>query len=123
MQTKILEKYFFFGLLLATFVFTLFIFKPLWVVLVLGISFSIVLYPLYESLTKRRISDWLAALVTVIFFIIVLCGPLLVIGRIVFDQSQDLYYTILTSYDNGIFLDGINESINNILPEEMAIDV
>src|SRR3989344_2103820 len=52
MQTKIIEKYFFFGLLLSTFIFTFLIFRPFWIALVLGISFSIVLYPIYEWLNN-----------------------------------------------------------------------
>ncbi|OGJ02656.1 hypothetical protein A3G06_01130 [Candidatus Nomurabacteria bacterium RIFCSPLOWO2_12_FULL_46_14] len=121
MQTKIIERYFFFGLLLATFIFTFLIFRPFWVVLVLGISFSIVLYPLYESLTQKRAPSWLAALITLLFFIIVLVGPLLVIGNIVFNQSQDLYQTVAGS--KGSFLQSVENSINQILPRDMAINV
>jgi len=123
MQTKIIERYFFFGLLLATFIFTLLIFKPLWAVLVLGVSFSIILYPLYESLVAKKLPEWAASLITLLFFVIVLCGPLIVVGRIVFDQSQDLYYTIVQGDDTGTFIDRVSTSVNSVLPPEMAIDV
>src|SRR3989344_6273792 len=95
MQTKIIERYFFFGLLLATFIFTFLIFLPFWVVLVLGISFSIVLYPIYKWLEGRKIPSTLSALLTVLLFTIVLCGPLLGIGAMIFNQSEGVYNFII----------------------------
>lgn len=123
MQTKIIERYFFFGLLLTTFIFTFFIFRPFWVVLVLGLSFSIVLYPIYEWLTKRKIPSWLASLLTVIFFTIVVCGPLLGIGAIVFNQSQDVYHTVTDSEQAKPFLDLIENKVNTLLPEGVTFDI
>lgn len=122
-QTKIIERYFFFGLLLATLLFTFFIFKPFWIVIVLSISFSIVLYPMYLWLTKRHAPKWLASLLTVIFFTIILCGPLFGIGAIVFNQSQDLYQTLaLGGNDVGTYVDKIELSVNKILPAGFNFD-
>lgn len=123
MQTKIIERYFFFGLLLTTFIFTFFIFRPFWIVLVLGLSFSIVLYPIYEWLNKRKAPPWLASLLTVIFFTIIVCGPLLGIGAIVFNQSQDLYHAVADSGEAQPFLDAIENKVNKILPEGVVFDI
>ncbi|OGI95031.1 hypothetical protein A2917_01465 [Candidatus Nomurabacteria bacterium RIFCSPLOWO2_01_FULL_42_17] len=123
MQTKIIEKYFFFGLLLTTFLFAFFIFRPFWIVLVLGISFSIVLYPVYEWFHKKRLPNWLSALLTVFLFIIVLCGPLFTIGAVVFKQSQDVYHTVTSNESTGAFLNSIEEKVNKILPSGMTFDV
>ncbi|MEK7539447.1 MAG: AI-2E family transporter [Patescibacteria group bacterium] len=123
MQTKIIERYFFFGILLATFVFAFFIFRPFWIVLVLGLSFSIVLYPIYEWLNKRYLPSWLASLLTVIFFVVVLWGPLLGIGAIVFKQSQDVYYIVTDNGNTRPFLDSIETKINKILPSGMVFDI
>jgi len=95
MQTKIIERYFFFGLLLATFVFAFLIFRPFWVVFVLGTAFSIVLYPIYKWFRKKKLPEWLSSLVTVLLFIVVLCGPLLGISAVVFNQSEDVYYRVV----------------------------
>ncbi len=122
MQTKIIERYFFFGLLLATFIFTFFIFQPFWVVFVLGLSFAIVLYPIYEWLTKKRLPSWLASFLTVLFFIIVLCGPLLGIGAVVFKQSQNLYHTVTDNGNAAPFFNTIENKINKILPSGMIFD-
>lgn len=123
MQTKIIERYFFFGLLLTTFIFTFFIFRPFWVVFVLGISFSIVLYPIYQWFTNRHLPNWLSALLTVILFTIVLWGPLLGIGALVFNQSQDLYHTVANSGSAKPFLNSLETNINKVLPEGMSVDV
>ncbi|MBI5139378.1 AI-2E family transporter [Candidatus Nomurabacteria bacterium] len=117
MQTKIIEKYFFFGLLVAAFIFTFMILQPFWTVLVLGISFSIVFYPLYQWLTDKNLPEWLSALLTVIVFVILLCGPLLGISVIIFNQSQDVYHVVVNNGNTGPFMDSIGETINQFLPE------
>lgn len=122
METKTIEKYFFFGLLLATLVFTFLIFRPFWTILVLGISFSIVFYPFYEWLNKSKLPHWLSALTTVFIFIIILCGPLLGIGVIIFNQSQDLYHIVVDNGSTGPFLSSISDTINNVLPEGIVFD-
>ena len=124
MQTKIIERYFFFGLLLATFVFTFFILRPFWVVLVLGVSFSIVLYPMYEWLRYGGLPSWLSSLLTVFLFMIVLCGPILGIGVIVFNQSQDVYRQVISNRNTSEpFMDSINNTVNKILPTGVVFDV
>lgn len=122
MQTKAVEKYFFFGLLLATLVFTFLIFRPFWVVLVLGISFSIVLHPLYDWFNKK-LPNWLASIFTIILFTIILCGPILAIGAIVFEQSQNVFHTVLGGGSSQPFLEKIDTSVNNYLPNGIVFNV
>ena len=123
MQTKIIERYFFFGLLLATLLFTFMIFRPFWIVLVLGISFSIVLYPIYEWLNKKGSPNALSAFVTVLLFVIVLCGPLLGIGAVVFQQSQDVYHSVINKGNAGPLMDTIEEKVNKLLPSGIVFDI
>ncbi len=123
MQPKIVEKYFFFGLLFATLVFTFFIFRPFWIVLVLGVSFSIVLYPVYTWFNEKKLPGWLSAFLTLLLFIVVLCGPLLGIGNVVFNQSQNLYRTVVDGNNAGPFLDSIEAKINQILPPGVDFDI
>jgi len=123
MQPKIIEKYFFFGLLFTTFVFVFFIFQPFWIVLVLGASFSIILYPIYLWFNKRKLPNWLASLLTLFFFIIVLCIPLLGIGAIVFNQSQDLYSSVVSSGNISSFISLIGDKINELLPNGISFDI
>lgn len=123
MQPKIIEKYFFFGLLFAILIFTFLIFRPFWVVLILGVSISILLYPVYLWLNKK-LPNWLAAFITLFFFIIVLCIPLFGIGSIVFDQSQNLYHSIINNNGNaGPFISSIGNKINHILPKGIFLNI
>lgn len=122
MQTKIIEKYFFFGLLFATFVFTFLIFRPFWVVLVLGISFSIVLYPIYEWLKKIKFPSWLSSLLTVLLFTLILCGPILALGTMIFNQSQDVYHLAVANRNSGPIIESINNAVNRILPTGITFD-
>lgn len=123
MQTKIIEKYFFFGLLFAVFVFTFLIFRPFWIVLVLGASFSIVLYPIYKWLIKLKFPNWLSAFTTICLFVIILCGPLLGIGNMIFNQSQDVYHAVINNGNAEPLLDSINSTVNKILPDSITFDV
>jgi len=123
MQSKIIERYFFFSLLLLTIVFTVFIFRPFLSVLVIGASFSVVLYPVYAWLKKKRFPDWLAALSTVIGMIVVIGAPLFGISTIVFNQSQNVYRSVVEGRDTGAFVSSINSSINSVLPEGIVFDL
>ncbi|MES2315338.1 MAG: AI-2E family transporter [Patescibacteria group bacterium] len=123
MQTKIIERYFFFGLLFATLLFSFLIFRPFWIVLVLGISFAIVLYPLFEWFTKKRIPNGLASVLTVIIFTLVLCGPILGIGLIIFNQSEGVYNYVVNSNGAAPILDKVETSVNQYLPSGLDIDL
>ena len=122
MQTKIIERYFFFGLLLATFFFTFLIFRPFWIVLVLGACFAIVLYPIYNWLTKRKLSSWLSSFLTVIFFTIIICGPVFGIGVLVFHQTQNVYHAVVENGAAGAFIETINHNVNELLPNGVVFN-
>jgi predicted PurR-regulated permease PerM len=122
MQTKFMGKYFFFGLLLATTVFTFILFRPFLMVLILGASFACVLYPIHKWLTNRKLPHWVSALLTVILFTIVLCGPLLSIGVIVFNQTQDVYQEVVKDGNAGVFVGKIENAVNKILPAGMSFN-
>jgi len=122
MQTKIVERFFFFGLLLSTLIFTLMIFKPFWAVFILGISFSIILYPIYEWMKRKNMSDWLAALLTLLLFVVAFCGPLLGLGALLFTQSQNAYVVVSSNTNSSQFIDSINTSVAQFLPEGFTFD-
>lgn len=124
MQTNIFEKYFFFSLLIATLIFTTFIFQPFWMVLILGVSFAIVLYPVFKWINIKLIPNRpFASLLTVILFSIILCGPLLAVGTIVFKQSQNVYHLVILNKNELPTIAIINESVNKILPSEITFDM
>ena len=123
MQTKTLEKYFFFGLLLATLVFTFFVFRPFWIVIILGISFAIVLHPIYAWLVRQKLPNWFASLITVLLFLLILCGPLLGIGTVVLKQSQNVYRVVVEDGSVQPFMNSVNNAVNKVLPPGISFDL
>jgi predicted PurR-regulated permease PerM len=119
MQTKTIEKYFLFSLLLVTLIFTFFIFRPFWIVLVLGASFAVVLYPIHKWLNKIKIPNSISAFLSVLLFIVVLFIPIFAVSSIIFKQSQDVYYSVATNGNVGTFLNVVGNKINEILPQGM----
>lgn len=125
MHTKIIERNFFFGLLLGILVLAFLIFKPFLPVIFISTCFAVVLYPIYEWLQNKRLADWLSALLTVFIFLIIICGPLFLIGAMVFDQLGDLYFSLTLNQDSTteIFISKLENSINSLLPLGTNIDL
>lgn len=67
--------------------------------------------------------NWLSAFLTVLFLAIIICGPLLGIGAVVFNQSQDVYNSVVNSGNTGSFITSIGDKINNILPKGITFDI
>jgi predicted PurR-regulated permease PerM len=122
-QNKIIERYFFFGLLFATLVFTFLLFRPFWAVLVLGMSFSVVVYPIYEWFKMRNFPNAMASLLTVICFTVILCGPILGLGTLIFKQSENVYHSVLDEESAGPFLDKLDNGIDAVLPDGMNLNL
>ena len=122
MQTRLIERYFFFGLLLATLVFNFLIFKPFLSIIIISGAFAVILYPIFRRL-RKKMKNWLAALLTVTFFTIAILGPILGIGIMVFNQSQDLYNSITQNGGAGNILSDIEASLVKFMPEGLEFDI
>ncbi|MEK7572380.1 MAG: AI-2E family transporter [Patescibacteria group bacterium] len=122
MQTKTFERYFLLSLLFITFIFTFFIFRPFWIVLILGACFAVVLQPIHKWLNKIKIPNSISAFITVILFFIVLCVPVFSISSIIFNQSQNVYQGIVANGNVGSFLGSIGDKINLALPQGVVFN-
>jgi predicted PurR-regulated permease PerM len=125
MQTTSTEKYFLFILLLVTIILTFLIFRPFLLVFVLAAAFAVVLNPIYLWIKKHLVFNvaWIASILTVIIFVVCLCTPLFFVGKSVFYQTQDMYYSLLNTGSSGHFLESINSSINKLLPAGFGFDI
>ena len=121
-ESKVMERYFFFGLLLATLLFTFLIFRPFLIVLALGVAFSIVLYPIHEWFLRLKVPPWFSALLVVIIFALLFWALIFGIGTLVFNQSQSVYTDFIRGSSGGQFITRINIAVSNILPGDFAID-
>ncbi len=125
MQTKDVEKYFFLVFLLLVTIFSLFIFRPFFSIIILGASISVVLHPIYLWLKKKVTHDksWISALLTVSLFVFILMGPVLGIGALVFNQSQDLYNSLALNGSSNVLFESINTSVNKVLPPTIHFQI
>ena len=122
MQTKIIERYFFFGLLLLTLFLAFLIFRPFLPILIISASFAVVLSPVHKWF-KKKLPNGLAAFCALIFFILIICGPLFGLGVLVFNQTQDLYTSLIQNGGPGPMLQKLEASINSVLPHGFSFDV
>lgn len=125
MSTNLTEKYFLFILLLLTLVLTLIILYPFLTVLILAAAFAVVLNPVYSFINRRIVRNisWLASLLTVILFILVLCIPLFFLGKAIFNETQDVYNYVMSKGSSNYFIDYIDQAINRWLPSGFNFDV
>jgi len=121
MNGEIIEKYFFFAILLGVSVFAFFILKPFLAVAAVGAALAVVLQPVFRWFKYGALGvgerNGLAALCTLLVFLLILCAPLFIIGSVVFEQSEALYRSVALGSSTGPFIASINDFVNNLLPE------
>ncbi len=125
MENKNTEKYFLVGLLVLSGVFAVLLFQPFLSVLVIGASVAIIFNPFFKWLNRHVTGDrhWLSALIIVVIFAVLVCGPVLAMGAIILKQIQHIYAIILSNGNFDPFLTKMNVAVNNILPDGLSIDV
>lgn len=116
------EKYFLYVILGAIFVLTFFVFIPFLIPLILGIIFAILILPLHKFiLSKTGNRKSLSAVITVIFFILIIGIPIVSIGILGFKESQNLFNNDINSISTQI--DILIESTQAKLPSWIQIDL
>ncbi|MEZ4114346.1 MAG: hypothetical protein R3B65_02815 [Candidatus Paceibacterota bacterium] len=95
-------------------------FKPFLTIIVLSASLSLVFHPVYKWIQSKISwqSGWLSSIITILLFVILLCGPLFLIGKLMFQQSTDLYNSLTSTYNSNQFLENIENKIYNLFLKE-----
>lgn len=123
-KTSSVEKYFLFIMLAIVIAIALAIFYPFLTVVILAAAFAVVLDPLYlwikGNITRGK--GWIASFITVILFLICLCVPIFFIGTVVINQTQDAYQSLASHGNSSTFMQSVDTSINNFLPEGFTFD-
>jgi len=78
---------------------------------------------MHQWLTDRKVSGTLSSLLIVLLFTILLCGPLLGIGTLIFNQSKNVYQSVVSDKNSIPLLDSINNGINGVLPDGIDFDI
>lgn len=125
MQINSTERYFLFILLSIAIILTIVIIYPFLTMFILAAAFAVVLSPLYLWIKKKVLGNisWLASLLTVILFLVCLCVPLFFVGKAIFNQTQNIYQSVIGSSSPSHIIDSINSSINRLLPEGFNFDI
>ncbi len=116
MQDQAMRRYFYGGLFFAAVLLSALILWPFVKVIVLAIALSAVLFPVYTLIKKGVRVPWVASLLTVVLFVVVLCIPVFTIGTVVFTQSQTIagWVSEYGGFDNITRV--FNRSVANLVP-------
>ena len=119
METSKTEKYFLFGLLAIVLVLTLAILYPFLAIFILAAAFAVVINPVYlwikKKITKNK--SGFSSFITMLLFLFVLCVPIFFIGNVIFKQAQSAYQFITLNGDTSVFIQKVDTSINNLMPD------
>ncbi len=123
MHDNSMKKYVFFALFVVAAVLAISMLWPFLTVIVFSLALSAVFYPSYRWLNKHvaRGRSWLAALLTVIFFVLILCIPLFFIGSIIFSQSQNLAQWLTQSGGLDTLTGSVNHFLSRFIPSGVDI--
>ncbi len=125
MHTRSNAQYFFFTLLVLTIICTVWIVAPFLSIIILAVALAVVFDPLYKKLThifggKRT---WFSALLTVLSFVVIVCGPLTLLGFLVFNESTALYNHLAGEGTYHAYVVSINDSLAKVLPASITPDI
>ncbi len=114
-------KYFLFIFLAITAVLVSFVFKPFLIVMVISAALSVGLYPVYKWI-KNRVKGiaWLASLLTVLIYLIVLAVPIYFLAAKVVKEAGSIYYSLISGGAGQQYLDNIVDKIHTFLPGASA---
>jgi len=102
MRARNAELVFYFLITLGVLILSYFIFAPYLTVLFLAVIFAVVFFPVYDRLlNKIKGKGNLASLITVALIIIVILIPLFLIGILLFQETTDIYNSVVIS-GNGL---------------------
>ncbi len=118
MHDNSMKKYVFFTLFLVSSVLAVAMLWSFLTVIIFSLALSAVFYPSFRWLNKHvaRGKSWLAALLTVIFFVIILCIPLFFIGTVIFSQSQNLAQWLTENGGVHHITTSLNHALSRIMP-------
>ncbi len=109
--------YFFFILLALVAVLVAIVFRPFLIVITVSAGLSVGLYPVF-SWIKRRVGGvpWVASLLTVLIYLVVLAVPLYFVGSKVVKETGSLYSSLSDGGNGQQYIDNIIYWIQSYLP-------
>ncbi len=118
MEPKIAKHLVYFGMFLVAIVFGVLLLWPFIVVIILSAALAVVFYPVHGWFMRRatRGHSWPAALLTILTFLVLVCGPLTLIGSSVFHQAQSIYLSLAEQTSSSVLIERVNNTIERYFP-------
>lgn len=119
MRNHQLQHYFFFGLLLLNVVVAYFIYRPFLGSLIVGVTFAVIFYPVYQLLSRIIFGQQtLAALLTALVVLVIVFTPLTFFGFQIFLEARDFYIQTNTGERSitQVVTDIGEERLNDLFP-------
>lgn len=93
MEPKLFRHLVYLGLFLIALIFGVMLLWPFLIVMIVSAALAVVFYPIHAWLVHRvtKGNKWLAATLTILIFLIIICVPVSLIGTSVFHQAQSIY--------------------------------
>ena len=125
MHTRSEDRTFFYILLGVVSVVVLFFFFPYIPLLCISGALAVVLYPVFDwinhNLAGRR--GWVASLLTIILFSLIIGIPLYFIGVRIFSDASGVYKHVLNSGVRSSYIDLFNAKIQTAFPNVPSFDI
>lgn len=116
MKSSFIQRYFFGGLLLVGFGLGAALFWPYLIIMLLAAVFAVLLHPLFNWFRRFLRFPSLAAFVTILSFIVILCTPLFFIVLIIIKQSQSMYGWLTSHGSLSVAINNVTLWLHHILP-------
>ncbi len=126
MDKDALQKYFFLGLMLAVSAAVIFLFYPLFEVIVLSMIFAIILHPIYNWIYKKTGLAGTSALIVILIFAMVIIVPASFIASKLLNESKDLYIELTNTNNQNpirILTNVIETPIRNFISPTFTLNV
>ncbi len=117
-EPRLVKHLVYFGLFVLALGFGVVLFWPFLAVIILAAALAVIFYPVHRWFVKRvtRGNGWIASLLTISTFLIIVCGPLALIGSSVFHQAQSIYIAISERTASGALFERLNALIQQYFP-------
>jgi predicted PurR-regulated permease PerM len=116
MDASLVRKYFFSALLVVSIGLALILFWPFLKIIVLAVVFAVLLHPVYTWLQRGVRMRALAAFLTLLLFICIICVPLYFIANVVVHQIQSMYVWMTTTGTAAQVTHDISNWLHHIFP-------
>jgi len=126
MKKHTFEMGFFYTVLILSFVFLFFVFKPFITPLFLALVFASVFYPVHQKILSRlKGRRGISAILSTLLLLLIIIVPLVVVAMLMLSETINVYNNLSQNGFGAVgrFIDTVNTVIVKFLPQSFAFDL